>query len=79
MKTIPQDTHFAPLSIITDEEILRRLRFVLVHGPNDQSFLLLAPGPHPRSDPKLSPDSVPESAFKLTGTAQPAFLCAPPS
>lgn len=43
-------------SIITNGEILRRQRFDFFQAPKDQSFLPLAPGRLPRSDPILSPD-----------------------
>lgn len=48
-----------------------------VHAPEDQSFLLLPPGQLARSDARLSPESEPELAVRLTGTARPTRLCVP--
>lgn len=79
VKWNPQSTDFSrhPSSMGNPPKASIPQPDAFVHAPEDQSFLLLPPGQLARSDPRLSPESEPELAVRLTGTARPTRLCVP--
>lgn len=79
VKSNPQSTDFShhPSSMGNPPKASIPQPDAFVHAPEDQSFLLLPPGQLARSDPRLSPESAPELAVRLTGTAVPSANAPP--
>lgn len=79
VKSNPQGTDFShhPSSMGNPSQASIPRPNAFVHAPEDQSCLLLPPGQLARSDPRLSPESEPELAVRLTGTARPTRPCVP--
>lgn len=79
VKSNPQGTDFSrhPSSMGNPPQASIPQPNAFVHAPEDQSCLLLPPGQLARSDPRLSPESEPELAVRLIGTARPTRPCVP--
>lgn len=79
VKSNPQSTDFSrhPSSMGNPPKASFPQPDAFVHAPEDQSFLLLPPGQLARSDPRLSHQSAPELAVRLTGTAVPSANAPP--
>lgn len=79
VKSNPQSTDFSrhPSSMGNPPKASIPQPDAFVHAPEDQSFLLLPPGQLARSDPRLSHQSAPELAVRLTGTVVPSANAPP--